>query len=104
MPMKLKVDLETANFEERIAERVVKAIGPLLTHGRDDAEIFSVITLAEYLGVSKQWVYDKKKCGKIPHFKAGRLLKFRKREIDRWVASQNVSPANQCSGKIKKLK
>jgi len=104
MPMKLKIDLETANLEERIAKRVVKAIGPLLTHRRDDAEIFSVITLAAYLGVSKQWVYDQKKFGQIPHFKAGRLLKFSKREIDRWVASQNVSPANQYSGKIKRLK
>jgi len=91
MLMKIKIDLETDNFEERIAKRVVKAIKPLLTQRKDDV-IFDVPGLSQYLGVTPQWIYDKKKSGLLPYFKAGRFLKFRKSLIDEWVASKGIEP------------
>ena len=46
--------------------------------------------LCTYLEIKKQtaysWVYQKK----IPYLKIGRLVKFDKQEIDRWIDSKRV--------------
>ncbi len=49
--------------------------------------IFSVETLAKYLQVSKQWVYERVHLKEIPHIKMGKFPRFKKREIDIWLES-----------------
>ncbi len=55
--------------------------------------LFSVAEAAIYLGMSKDWVYERLKA-LIPHVKIGGALKFRKEDLDRYIASQIVSPMN----------
>lgn len=45
----------------------------------------SVAEIAEYLGVKKDTVYKWILRRKLPAHKAGRLWKFRLKEVDKWV-------------------
>ena len=57
------------------------------------SSLFSVPEAAIYLGMSKDWVYERLKT-LIPHVKIGGALKFRKEDMDRYIASQTVAPMN----------
>lgn len=48
-------------------------------------EILSLEELSRYLKVSKQVIYKLVQRGKIPSFKLGRRLRFRKSKIDAWI-------------------
>ncbi len=49
--------------------------------------------VAEYLGVAEWTVRHWVSQGKIPYYKLnGRLVRFSKREIDRWLRSQQKGP------------
>lgn len=55
--------------------------------------LFSVPEAAIYLGMSRDWVYERLKA-LIPHVKIGGALKFRKEDMDRYIASRTVAPMN----------
>ncbi|MFZ4396977.1 MAG: helix-turn-helix domain-containing protein [Kiritimatiellia bacterium] len=52
-----------------------------------DDRWLSVEEIAPYLGVKPDTVYKWLRLKGMPHHKVGRLVKFRKEEIDRWVKS-----------------
>ncbi len=51
------------------------------------------IPAAVYLGMSKDWIYERLKT-LVPHVKIGGTLKFRREDLDRYIASQTVAPMN----------
>jgi len=53
--------------------------------------LLSVADAAAYLGMSKDWVYERLK-SLVPHVKIGGSLKFRREDLDRYIASQTVAP------------
>lgn len=53
----------------------------------------SVEEIAAYLGIKRDTVYKWIKRRELPAHKAGRLWRFRKEQIDRWVANQSLSSA-----------
>jgi len=55
--------------------------------------LLSVKEAAAYLGMSKDWVYYSLK-RLIPHVKIGGALRFRKEDINRYLAKQTVAPMN----------
>lgn len=55
--------------------------------------LLSVKETAAYLGMSRDWIYERLK-SLIPHVKIGGTLKFRKDDLDRYIASQTVVPMN----------
>ena len=55
--------------------------------------LLSVKEAAAYLGMSKDWVYERLK-SLIPHVKIGGALRFRKEDIDRYIASRTFAPLN----------
>ena len=55
--------------------------------------LLSVADAAAYLGMSKDWVYERLKA-LVPHVKIGGALKFRKEDLDRYISSQTVTPMN----------
>ena len=59
--------------------------------GEISSPLLSVKEAAAYLGMSKDWVYDRLK-SLIPHVKIGGALRFRKGDIDRYIASRTVAP------------
>ncbi len=48
-------------------------------------DILSLKELCSYLKVSKQVAYKLVQRGKIPSFKLGRQLRFRKSKVDAWI-------------------
>lgn len=47
--------------------------------------LISVGDVAQWLGVSKKWVYRKVAAGSIPHVRVGSLLRFNPILIEAWL-------------------
>lgn len=92
----MRTELESQDIEA-ITLRVVELLKPLLSgNGRHEAEdiIFDVKCLCDHLHVSDKWVYERTHLKEIPHLKVNGLLRFRKKEIDKWLNSFNVPAVN----------
>ena len=51
-------------------------------------EILTIDEVATYLKAGKRTVYRLASSGKIPAFKLGGTWRFRRAELDQWIASQ----------------
>jgi excisionase family DNA binding protein len=94
----LKAELHLSEeIVESIATKVVEQLKPCLNNnGKEENKdsIYDVRGLAEYLGVSPKWVYQRVQYKEIPHIKRKGLLRFRKKEIDKWLNAHNVPSIN----------
>jgi excisionase family DNA binding protein len=61
-------------------------------------EIMTVDDLAEYLKVHYSTVYRLLKRSDLPGFRLGSDWRFRRAEIDRWIAQQQVGPSGNQAG------
>jgi excisionase family DNA binding protein len=90
--MKLEIEVEDI---DAIAEKVSEKLKPLLSriegHGEKDV-IFDVKGLAEYLHVDASWIYKQVSLKTIPFSKKGKYLRFRKKDIDKWMEEGMVRP------------
>jgi excisionase family DNA binding protein len=67
-----------------------------------DGEILTLDEVAEYLKAGKRTLYRLTQNGQIPAFKLGGSWRFRRVELDRWIAAGISSQRNQTpSGKAK---
>jgi excisionase family DNA binding protein len=53
-----------------------------------DGEILTLDEVASYLKAGKKTVYRLAQQGQIPGFKLGGTWRFRRTELDRWIAAQ----------------
>lgn len=60
-----------------------------------DKEILDIEELSSFLRIPKGTVYKMCERGKIPHFKAGKRLRFRKSAIDRWIEKMEIERARK---------
>ena len=67
---------------EETVRVTLKELGALEKSTLNTPEIMSTKQLADYLGMSVQWVYEHTK--ELPHEKIGRKTLFHKSEIDQW--------------------
>lgn len=90
----MKIELEEKDKEE-IVEKLIEKIKPIITkNGNKEADIiFNVHGLAEYLKASKQWIYERTHLNEIPFIKKQGLLRFKKKDIDKWLDS-GKTPSN----------
>lgn len=51
-------------------------------------DILTIRELAKYLKIAEKTAYRFASEGKVPGFKVGSAWRFRKSEIDRWIAEQ----------------
>lgn len=100
----MRTELEQEDIKA-IAREVVEMLKPLLVNAgkSDDEVIFDVKGLSEYLKASKQWIYERTHLKEIPHIKLDGQLRFRKKDIDKWVMSHNIPASNTPENIIKKL-
>lgn len=90
----MKIEFEPQEIEA-IAQRVSETLRPMLSgiERREDKDvIFDVKGVAEYLHVDPEWIYKKVSLREIPYFKTGKYLKFRKRDIDKWIETNTARP------------
>lgn len=72
---------------------------------KDDAgEIFTLDEVAAYLKVGKRTVYRLAAANKIPAFKVGGTWRFRKADLERWIASRTGEAAPSKPGQPIKRK
>lgn len=102
--MKAELSMDTQELEERITQRVIKAITPLLNGKTEDDIIFTVKTLAGYLAVSEKWIYERVQFKEIPFYKMGGHIRFSKKEITRWLDSHKTPAINPLSRPLKVIK
>jgi excisionase family DNA binding protein len=102
--MKAELTLSEELVKE-IAREVVELLRPILA-GRNEEEdtIFDIDALSKYLGVSKNWIYEKTHLKEIPHLKVNGILRFRKRDIDKWLNSFSVPAVSRPSRKVSYLR
>ena len=103
--MKAELNIDTSLIAAEIAKEVMKNLQPIISivH-RDDDPLLTVQTLAKYLRVSPQWIYERVQLKEIPHAKIGKYPRFRKAEIDLWIDSLKIPAANKLSKCLKLVK
>lgn len=89
----MKLELEQIDVD-RIADRVIEKLLPYLEDMKQEDKILSIDQVAILLGKSKgqiyQWVSDAKHgLSDFPYLKAGRSLRFSKKDIARWMKSDS---------------
>jgi excisionase family DNA binding protein len=63
-----------------------------------EGEIITLEEVAAYLKAGKRTVYRLAQDGKIPAFKLGGSWRFRRAELDRWIAASIENPKKQGEG------
>ena len=89
--MKAELSLSPELVNE-IADKVIEKLLPLLDNGKgtDEDEIFNINHASAFLQTSKgqiyQWVSNSKHgLGNFPYQKAGKQLRFSKKELIEWM-------------------
>lgn len=78
-----------------IVDDVVARLKPILTGLQTNPskadDLMGVEELGKFLGgVSRDWIYQRTAGNEIPFVKVGRMIKFRRSDIDRWLAKQST--------------
>lgn len=103
--MKVDLNIDTEELEERVVQKVVKALRPLMKDlPSDEDTLLSVKRLAEYLQMSEKWVYERIQFNEMPYCKIGRSVRFKKSDIDEWVDTLKTPAVNPLSSAIKVVK
>ena len=61
-------------------------------------DIMTAKELADYLKIAEKTAYRFASEGKVPGFKVGSALRFRKSEIDRWISEQEQKGEDKNDG------
>ena len=50
-----------------------------------DKEFLNIKEVSQYLGIKTSTLYFYVENGDIPHYRIGRLIRFKKQEVDQWM-------------------
>lgn len=70
-------------------ERAIEKINSLPNPNNED-ELMNIEEVSSFLGLTKPTVYGLTHSRKIPHYKNGRRIQFKKHEIIAWIDSKKV--------------
>lgn len=63
-------------------------------------EVLTSNEAAQYMGISKSYLYKLTMLGKVPHFKPmGKMCYFNRLELEQWLQSNRVSTNSEISQK-----
>jgi len=65
-----------------------------------EKEFLDIADLSQYLNLKESTIYAKVEGGILPHYRIGRLIRFKKSEIDHWMEGQRSIPRNPPSAKL----
>ena len=70
---------------------MIDKIKPMITENLYTREIFTRAQAAEYLGVTVRYLdMQAMHCTDLPMYKLGRLARYRKADLDKWLESKKV--------------
>ena len=88
-------------LEPIIDDCITRALNKYINELRFDAptidNVFGVIEVASYLKMSKSAIYKLTMDRQLPHYKLGKILYFRKEEIDAWINKGKVKTQQEIS-------
>jgi predicted DNA-binding transcriptional regulator AlpA len=88
-----------------IVSAILGGLKPFLSgKGENPADdiILDVPGLCEYLHVTPKWIHERTHLKEIPYYKlSNKQLRFRKREIDKWLDSLKTPVINDFKGSLK---
>lgn len=94
----MKFEIDSENLTDGIVSKLLEELKPMIEKSKSvEDKIFTVKTLAEYLDVKNQWVYERVRNGEIPHNKLRKFLRFKKSVIDEWFDKQNIPVVKKLS-------
>lgn len=99
--MKFEFEEEDLNT---LSLKISALIKPLLrndNHVSSD-QIFNVRDLAEYLRVSRSWIYQRIRLNEIPYIRVQGQILFRQSQIDKWLEDNQTPACNPASSSIRK--
>jgi excisionase family DNA binding protein len=105
--VKVELQIDTQEFVAAISKVLLKELKPLLERQTvHTGPLFTVKTLAKYLEVSDQWVYERVHLKEIPYLKVGKFPRFKKSDIDKWLDTLKIPAAyplsNSGNGRLPK--
>ena len=103
--MNIELDIDIAKLAADIAQELGKTLRQLTGQVQcEDDALFTVQSLAKYLEVSPQWIYERVQLKEIPHIKVGKFPRFRKTDIKTWLNSQRVPVTQPLSKRLQSVK
>lgn len=96
------MQLEQEDLQE-IVSAVMEGLKPFLSGKREtraDDIILDVPGLCEYLHVTPKWTHEKTHLKEIPYIKlSNKQLRFRKKDIDKWLESLKTPAISEYRGR-----
>jgi excisionase family DNA binding protein len=103
----MKTELEQTDISA-IAGQVLETLKPYLNwaaRDRTEEDIMDVKGLSTYLKVTPKWVHQRTHLKEIPFYKlSNKQLRFRKRDVDKWLESLRTPAISPLSSRMKLLK
>jgi len=65
-------------------------------------EYLKIEDISSYLKIKNKTLYAMVESGDIPHYKIGRLIRFKKEDVDLWMEAKKVTGGHR-TGKSKRL-
>jgi excisionase family DNA binding protein len=90
-------------LKEYMRDEFHKLIAARMPTQEPEDALWGVKELAEYLGMSSDWVYRQIMAKTLPHFKLGSVTKFKKKDVDRWLYSSCYTFPETAPTRIPKL-
>jgi excisionase family DNA binding protein len=105
----LKIEPEDLQpFKDLFREAVREELNVCLRNmgqGRQDDTVLDVPGLCEYLKVTTKWIHERTHLKEIPFYKlSNKQLRFRKREVDKWLDSLRTTAINPLSSGMKLIR
>lgn len=100
----MKTTLEPEDIQTIVLGTIegLKSYLSTITSIKYDDIIFDVPGLCEYLKVSSKWIHERTHLKEIPFYKlSNKQLRFRKKDIDKWLDSLKTPTINEYRGKLR---
>jgi excisionase family DNA binding protein len=76
---------ETSKYTDEKIQAVIEDNNHYREQEHEQIKLLTITELAFYLNVKTKTLYAKVESGEIPHYRIGRLVRFRLDEIDAWL-------------------
>ena len=67
-----------------------------------EGSFLDIKQLSSYLSIKPSLIYSLVESKEIPHYRVGRLIRFKKEEVDQWIDGHRV-PSQTADAKVKEL-
>jgi excisionase family DNA binding protein len=57
-------------------------------------EYLTILELSEYLNIKRSTLYSMVEFGKIPHYRIGRLIRFKMSDVEAWMRNNGQAPSD----------